>query len=59
MLVSLFNFHVTIFCFVLFQMLQNWSEDATISDNAGWDAEEEDMTDVLKQHRRMKKMHSK
>ena len=40
-------------------MLQNWSEEATISDNAGWDAEEEDMTDVLKQHRRMKKMHSK
>ena len=58
MLILSFNFHVTIF-FCLFQMLQNWSEEATISDNAGWDAEEEDMTDVLKQHRRMKKMHSK
>ena len=39
-------------------MLQNWGEDANNDNIAGWDAEEEDITDVLKEHRRLRKMNA-
>ena len=38
-------------------MLQNWGEGGN-EEVIGWDAEEEDITDVLKEHRRMRKMNS-
>jgi len=37
-------------------MLMNWGEVAEIDEAVGgWDPEEEDITDVLKEHRRMRK----
>ena len=41
---------------IFFQMLMNWGEVAEIDEAVGgWDPEEEDITDVLKEHRRMRK----
>ena len=46
--------------FFLFQMLMNWGEVAEIDEAVGgWDPEEEDITDVLKEHRRMRKQINK
>ena len=37
-------------------MLMNWGEVADIDEAVGgWDPEEDDITDVLKEHRRMRK----
>ena len=38
-----------------FQGLKDWGENNA---NAGWDAEEEDVTDILREHRRMRKMNA-
>ena len=45
-----------IFLLIFFQMLMNWGEVAEIDEAVGgWDADEDDITDVLKEHRRMRK----
>ena len=48
------------FLLFFFQMLMNWGEVAEIDEAVGgWDPEEEDITEVLKEHRRMRKQINK